>query len=118
MTIPPAAMDGRTDALWAQTQRAVRQAAYSRTSTVSITLTLSDGLVLMVADGAPLTATLPPARESQGAKFMVKKWDVSANAVTVAATGPDTIDGSGSYVLTIPYQSVTVAAVPGGWAIC
>lgn len=70
------------------------------------------------ASGGPVTITLPDSTGAgvNGRIYNVKKVDNSANAVTIARSGADTIDGVTSQSLTAQWQSRTVqarAATPG-----
>lgn len=64
-----------------------------------------DFLYPVDATAAPVTVTLPLAANYQYKKFCVKKIDASANAVTIAASGSDTIDGDSSVSLAAQYDS-------------
>jgi len=44
-----------------------------------------------------------------------KKTDASSNAVTIAPSDGETIDGQAGVQLTIPYQSVQVATNGANW---
>lgn len=82
----------------------------SRTVTSSESIVNTDSTILADATAAPITLTLPPASGGMLAPlgpFTVKKIDVSANAVTVAADGSDTINGSPSATLTTQYETKT-----------
>ncbi len=46
------------------------------------------------ATGGSFTITLPAAMNLQGRRILVKKIDSSGNAITLAAAGSDTIEGS------------------------
>lgn len=64
--------------------------------TVTTTYTVA-ALVYYVrcdATGGAFTVTLPPALNLQGRRILLKKIDASGNAVTIAAAGSDTIEGS------------------------
>lgn len=80
----------------------------SITSNYSILTT--DYTLLVNAVGGPVTVTLPLAStlHLSGKIYNVKKTDSSANAVTVATSGADTIDGSATFVLSFANQSVTM----------
>ena len=59
--------------------------------------------------------TLPAATGSQ-AQIIVK--NLTGGSLTVNAAGSDTIDGSSSYVMTVPLQSTTfIDYGVGTWAI-
>lgn len=69
---------------------------------------LVDATAGAVALGLTLSATL-----GDGFTFSVKKIDSSANAVTLAISGSDTIDGQTSYVISSQYGSVGLIADGG-----
>lgn len=63
----------------------------------------SDALILVNAASGPVTVTLPDATApgySPGQRYTVKKTDSSANAVTVAASAGQLIDGAATVTLT------------------
>ena len=78
---------------------------------------LKDCTVIWDAAGGNCVQNLPAATGS-GKIFYFKKIDASANTVTVAPNGTDTIDGAASYVLTAQYESVTVQdCAVGTWYV-
>lgn len=84
-----------------------------RSVTAAADVIASDDVVL--ADGT-FSVTLPLAANNNGRPITIK--NVGVGVVTVAASGSDTIDGASSYVLAVPYQSVTiVGATSGAWVI-
>lgn len=61
------------------------------------------------ASAAATTITLPAASATIiGRVYRIKKIDSSVNAVIIARTGANTIDGAPNYLLTTQYQSVDV----------
>lgn len=71
------------------------------------------------ATTAPITVTLPAASASAGMVVRVKKVDASANTITIARAGADTIDGATTRVLTTQFQSVALVAdsANGFWGV-
>ena len=70
------------------------------------------------ATSAPITAMLPTlATVEAGVVITVKKIDASGNAVTVTASGSDTIDGAATFVLGVQYLSVTLQATATSWDV-
>lgn len=63
-----------------------------------------------------ITITLPDARNSE-ALFTIKKVDVSANTITVAAFGSQTIDGASTKVISIQYDSIDLFSDKSNWFI-
>jgi hypothetical protein len=70
------------------------------------TVASSDFIILDSASSAANTVTLPAASASKGRYIIVVKTDTSTNAVTVAAAGTDTIQGSATKSLTSQYSKV------------
>ena len=74
------------------------------------TVLITDDVLLIDATNSAITVTLPPPSDIianyMHTPFNIKKIDASANAVTVASAS--NIDGAGTYVLSVQYQSVTV----------
>jgi hypothetical protein len=86
----------------------------SRQVSSTATLTLSDYVVAANASGAAFTITLPAVSSTAGAcngmMLFIKKTDSSTNAVTVAASGTDTIEGNASLVLKKQYDSLQLVS--------
>ncbi len=88
---------------------------YSATSAY----TILPGIDKVYADAtsAPFTVTLPDAVSNAGLVLKVKRTNSTANAVTVAAAGTDTIDGAGSY-LPAANETLTVRSDgTGTWRV-
>ncbi len=74
------------------------------TKTTSYTVTSSDAAIFADASSGNVTITLPAASGLNGYSFYIKRLDnVTANTVTIARSGSDTIDGVTS--LTIGAQN-------------
>ncbi len=99
---------------WAQ---AVQQPSGVRAEAAAYQAVVTDGLITVDANSAPVTVTLPPAADQPNCEISVKKTDASANAVTVDGYSTETIDGSATYSLTTQYQSVTVKSNGTAWWI-
>lgn len=85
--------------------------------TAAYTLTSADAYITGDATTAAFSITLP-ASAGNGQRYVIKKIDSSANAVTVAAAGADTIDGAATKVLSSQFASVTVwDGATGKWSI-
>jgi len=69
------------------------------------TITLGT-LIICDATAGAIALELPSAGVNEGRVLIIKKKDVSVNAVTVTRVGSDTIDGATTYVLTSQYDSV------------
>ena len=89
-------------------------------TTVTTTYTV-EALIYYVrcnATGGAFTVTLPPAINLQGRKILIKKIDASGNAITVAADGSDTIEGSGTLPLAAQWNSLhLISNGVNGWEI-
>jgi hypothetical protein len=86
----------------------------SRQVSSTTTLSLSDYVVLANASSAAFTITLPAVSSTAGAcngmMLFIKKMDSSSNAVTIAASGTDTIEGNASVVLKKRYDSLQLVS--------
>lgn len=60
------------------------------------------------ATAGNITITLPLANASNGQCFKLKRTDGTANTVTIARAGSDTIDGAASYTLPTQYKYVHI----------
>jgi hypothetical protein len=66
------------------------------------------------ASAAPVTFSLP-AGSSTSVCYLIRKTDASANAVTVAPLGTDTVEGAASYSLPNQYDKVLLQYDAGVW---
>jgi hypothetical protein len=86
----------------------------SRQVKSATTLSLSDYTVLANASTAAFTITLPAVSSTAGAcngmVLFIKKIDSSTNAVTVSASGTDTIEGNASIKLSKQYDSLQLVS--------
>lgn len=93
----------------------------ARVGTLSADTTLDDtwvdGLARVDATAAARTITLPTAVGRTGKRFDVQKADASGNAVTVATTGGQTINGSATQAISAQYTVLTVVSDGANWAI-
>ena len=71
----------------------------------------------MDATAAGRTLTLPSAVGVVTFRFTVRKLDSSGNAVTVATTSSQTINGSTTYSLATQYKYVTVESDGANWIV-
>lgn len=67
--------------------------------TGNVVLTAANTAVAVDASGGAVTVTLPPSLAVSGKVIIIKKTDTSANQVTVAGTGADTIDGQPAWYI-------------------
>jgi hypothetical protein len=85
--------------------------------TGAYTLTGTDDTVTGNATTATFALTLPTAVGIAGRRYVLKKTDASANAVTVATTSSQTIDGATTYSLATQYKYVIVMSDGANWII-
>lgn len=96
---------------------AAAQGANVATKTANYTVIETDEYILVDATAGAVTITLPAITTLPQSVKTIKKTDSSANAVTVATTGGDTIDGAAT--LTIANQYDAAKLLPNGteWSI-
>lgn len=85
----------------------------SRSVTGDTSVVDADHILLVDATAGPVTISLPPA--TVGRTLAIKKLDSSANAVTIAANGAETIDDAATMVISTQYHSRTLWGVAGAW---
>lgn len=82
------------------------------------TKTITAGTVFLCdATLGAFSIYLPAASEDPGRIIVVKKVDVSANAVTVDGDGSETIDGVTTKTLASQYDSIFLASDGAGWNV-
>lgn len=79
---------------------------YNSTSSITHDIALGSGVINL---------TLPPA--SSGQMVFVKRTDSATGALTVAASGSQTIDGAGNKALYYQYESINVVSDGNNWFI-
>jgi hypothetical protein len=77
----------------------------TRYVSASVTAVLSDSIILADATAGPLTVTLPAAAATKNKRFVVKKTDSTASAVTLAPVSGQ-IDSAATYDITLALGSV------------
>lgn len=77
------------------------------TANTALTLDMC-GVILVSAAGGSVTLTLPAANAANFSAFTIVRTDNSANAVTIARAGSDTIQGATSLALSSQYASVVL----------
>jgi len=75
-----------------------------RTTTAALTIPANTFYVRGNATGGIFTITLPPALGNEGRPLVIKKIDSSGNAITIAAAGSDTIEGSATKSLAAQWD--------------
>lgn len=89
---------------------------------VTVTTTYTVGSIVYYvrgdSTGGTFTITLPPALNLQGRRILVKKVDASGNAITVAAAGSDTIEGSATKSLAARWDKYhLISNGTDGWEL-
>lgn len=87
-----------------------------RTGGLTLT-TSSPSMELCDATTAPFTITLLTAVGHNGLIFTIKKTDSSVNAVTIATTSSQKIDGASTYSLALQYKYVTLVSDGANWNV-
>ncbi|MER5482907.1 hypothetical protein ABT024_06785 [Streptomyces sp. NPDC002812] len=85
-----------------------------RAITASATVRVIDEVLVVDATDGAVVVTLISAVATPN-QYTVKKVDVTANTVTVACTGGQTIDGAATRVLTTQWETVTAIPSGGQW---
>jgi lysophospholipase L1-like esterase len=85
--------------------------------TAAYTLTGADYTVLGDATSGAFSFTLPSATSTAGRIYIIKKTDASANAITVATSSSQTIDGATTYSLSTQYKRVQLQSDGTTWQI-
>ncbi len=92
-------------------------ATYMQLYSVDTTLDSRNAITLVDASGGNRVITLPSPAGISGARFGVKKFDSSANTVTLKAAGTAKIDGAATFVISAQYGFVEVASDLTNWQI-
>ena len=87
------------------------------TKTTAYTATIADNTILGNASAGAFSITLPTSVGATGRLYAIKKVDSSANAVTVATTLSQTIDGQTTKPLSIQYDGVQVQSDGANWVV-
>lgn len=89
----------------------------SAVATIASNTTLDATYSVVLVSSSPTTITLPAASSCSGRHLTIKKTDVGASAVTVAAGGSDAIDGAASYALSTQYKYVALVSNGANWFV-
>lgn len=92
------------------------QAVVAKT-VAAYTALLTDYFIRVDATAQAVTITLPDAVLCVGFIYRVKKFDSTANTVTVKGAGAQTIDGANTFVLGAQYATITVQSNGVSWDI-
>jgi hypothetical protein len=88
-----------------------------RTVTAAHTVTREDEVVLADAAGGAFSVTLPLARDFPRQRKSIKRLNSGANAVTIARSGSDTLDGGTSISLSAQYAFRTLISDGAVWHV-
>lgn len=105
-----------------QAQFAVRRMAAANVTTHSATGALTAdqaGVILATAAGGNVTLTLPAATAASGRplRFHIVRTDTSANTLTIARAGSDTIEGLTSFTVPTRGRVVIVSDGTSAWRL-
>jgi hypothetical protein len=110
--------DGSNVLSWANAASTLANVNVVTTATYTVGAT---DQVLPVTTASATTVTLPAASASIGRSIIVKDYlgtDRTGNAITIAPTGSDTIDGNASFTITDPWNAVTLIGITASqWMI-
>lgn len=87
------------------------------TQIANYTITNADNLIRGDATSGAITITLPTAVGISGAVFYIKKIDSSSNAVNIATTSSQTMDGVTSIAITTRYQAYQFVSNGTNWDV-
>ncbi len=87
------------------------------TKTADYTAAENDHTILVNANSAAVTITLPPAADVSGQTLVIKKIDVSGNAVTIEPDGSEQIEGGSNFTLTASGDSVLIQSNGTAWYV-
>lgn len=97
---------------------AIAKLPSSVTKTANYTVTRIDDIIRVDATSGNLTMTLfSAATVAAGFRVTIKKIDATANTMTIATTGGETIDGGASVVTGVQYTSYTLDSNGTNWEI-
>ncbi len=87
------------------------------TKTSNYTVMTSDCFLRANCISNPVTFTLPMASSATGQAFYLKKVDSSSNAMNIAASGSDLIDGLATQTTSTQYASFSIISNGSSWDI-
>lgn len=86
-----------------------------RLSSASTQIGPNDFTVLLDATSGPVTAALPPASANRDRIVVVKKIDITANTVSIAANGSDLIDWAPAQIIATQWQAMAMQSNGAKW---
>jgi hypothetical protein len=103
---------------WATPAASVASLVVTGTKTGAYTAASSDDVIPCDATSAGFTVTLPTAVGVSGKVYQIKRTDQTlANAVTIATTSSQTIDGATTRKLMTQYEEFTVVSDGSNWQV-
>lgn len=91
---------------------------YTLPTTGNLSVLETGAVVLADASSGSLTVSLPSAAGANKNRMIsVKKTDSTFNTVTISANGSETIDGSGTVVITVQNACVMMISDGSNWYI-
>ena len=114
-----APIDPVIDQLWCDTSSDILYGYGNRisTKTGNYTITSEDYTILCDATSGAIIVSLLAASNVSGHIYNIKKIDAGGNSVTIATNGSDTIDGSATAVITVPFVSIAIQSNGTNWYI-
>lgn len=89
----------------------------SISTNTTLTVTYQDHYVKVSTSGGAVTATLFTSVGNTGKSVQIKKTTSDSNAVTIATTGGQTIDGSSTVTIARQYDAYTLISDGTNWLI-
>ena len=81
------------------------------------TVAVTDSTIVADTSGGPFTITLPDATSNAGHRLTFKRIPDDGDPATIVPSGPDTIDGESSMMLSNDYSSLSFRAAQGQWLV-
>ena len=112
--------DGYVSRVWADWFQKLKDTSDDRFTVVDATTTIdasTSQIILADASSAAFTITMPAIKLADKSRYIVKKIDSSANAVTVAPNGSETIDGELTMDIIFQYDAMQIVPHETNWSI-
>jgi len=109
--------DFETDSLVFNSSINVKKATHLPISTVSSSTTLNNGHHTVLVNTGVATITLPPASNSVGRIYIIKKIAATAGIITIDANLSETIDGTLTKSISAQWESITIQSNGSEWFI-
>lgn len=95
----------------------MKQKSIKSVTTTPYTELENDDVILVDATAGAAIVNLLASANRTGRQIIIKKIDVTANAVTVDPNAAETIDGATTNVLSSQYDSITMVSDGVNWII-